>query len=96
MTIDGEGISDTVSVGRATLASTAKETPTKDTRMQTDETESKREKRILPVEFFVHPIVRHVRIGNEIKYVLRLYGCTIANDEGQPHVDIREDCITRY
>lgn len=107
--IDEDGICNTVSLNRPTVAPTTKETPTQDEKMQTEEKEAEREEKHTGDtrteeenianalrEYSVDRKVSHVGRGNNVKYVVGWYGYTAADDTVQPTAHIPEHFITRY
>lgn len=109
MKIDGDGICNTVSVNRVTVAQAAKEMPTEDNRTETDENDSEREQahvthlqmktenvpNVLP-EYSMDRIGHHVGKGNSVKYVARWYCYTSPDDTIEQPAHSPQTFFTRH
>lgn len=107
VTIDEDGIRNSVSVDRATASPTAKKTPTKDNSPKTYKTKCEQEEtytveqkwkkkyRSYPQEYAEDCIVRYVGRGYTVKYVVRQYGYRPVNDTLEPPAQISEHFFPR-
>lgn len=105
--IDEDDIRNTVSLDWTTVALAAKETATQKNRTQIDENKAEREESHTgdkplaegnvakaPREYPVDRIGCHVAKGNNVNYVLSLYGYTAAGEKVEPYAPIPESFIT--
>lgn len=107
--IDKDGIGNTLFVDWTAVAPVAKKTPNEDNRTQGNETDNDREEaytRDTKLEeensinelrkYAVDRIFGHIGCGNNVKYFLRSYRVTPADDKVERSAHIPEHFITRY